>query len=115
MESIIATFGLDWKLLLAQPVNFFVLLAVLRFTVYRPLLAVMKKRQKTIETGLEKAIEADERLASISEIQLQKTREAEKRGVEIIHEAELKAKTEEQNIIAKANEKEQEIDRKSVV
>lgn len=47
--------GVDWKLLLAQIVNFTVLLTVLTIFVYRPLLRVIDERRERIRKSMEDA------------------------------------------------------------
>lgn len=47
--------GVDWKLLLAQIVNFTILLAVLTFFVYRPLLRIIDERRERIRKSMEDA------------------------------------------------------------
>lgn len=47
--------GVDWKLLLAQIVNFTILLSVLTFFVYRPLLRVIDERRERIRKSMDDA------------------------------------------------------------
>ena len=51
--GLLGKLGIDWKLFLSQAFNFFVLLGVLTFFVYKPLMTVIKERNKKIKTGLE--------------------------------------------------------------
>lgn len=57
--EILAKLGIDWKLLVAQIINFAILLAVLYKFVYKPLLALLEKREKMIAKSVDdaKAIE----------------------------------------------------------
>ena len=55
MENITAVFGIDWKLLLAQLVNFGVVLFVLSYFVYKPLLRMIDERRETIAKGVVEA------------------------------------------------------------
>lgn len=55
MESIIQTFHIDWKLIVAQMVNFAIVVAVLWFFALKPLAKKMSERTKTIEKSLEEA------------------------------------------------------------
>jgi F-type H+-transporting ATPase subunit b len=61
MEAL-AKLGIDWKLLLAQVVNFAVLFFVLRRYAYRPMLAFLDERKERIDRGLRNAEEATKRL-----------------------------------------------------
>ena len=60
--------GIDWKLFLSQTVNFFILLIVLTFFVYKPLIKIIKERNQKIKEGLDKAEEADIRLKEVDNI-----------------------------------------------
>jgi len=75
--------GIDWRLLLSQAVNFFLLLFILRLFVYKPLVNVLKERRQKIEEGLAKAEEAEERLHEVDEIGRQKIKAAEGEAAEI--------------------------------
>jgi len=92
MNQLLDQLGIDWQLLVSQMVNFFILLAVLTFFVYKPLIKVIKKRTARIKEGLEKANEADARLKEIDVIGKGKIKEAEQKSIEIIKDTEDKAK-----------------------
>lgn len=106
MQELIKNFGLDWKLFLAQAANFFIILVILRFTVYKPLLAFLAERKKKIEEGLSKSEEADRRLHEIGELKKNKVKEAEEEVVKIMRNAESRAKEETQKILDAAAQKE---------
>lgn len=57
MDALIA-FGVNWKLLLIQGVNFGLLLILLYRYLYKPLFALIEKRQRVIEKGLSDAAAA---------------------------------------------------------
>ena len=76
MSQLFSQLGIDWHLLLSQAVNFLLLLAILRFVVYKPLLTLLHKRRERIEEGLTKADEADKRLGEVDRIGKEKIREA---------------------------------------
>ena len=67
MDQLISTFGIDWRLLLVQSVNFGLLLLVLWRFVYRPVLAMIDERREKIAEGVQKAEAADRRLAEADE------------------------------------------------
>lgn len=54
MDALTA-FGVNWKLLLIQGLNFGILLLVLYRFLYRPLLAMLEKRREVIAKGLKDA------------------------------------------------------------
>jgi len=104
--SITAQLGIDWKLLLSQAVNFLLLLVILRMFVYKPILEILKKRQKKIEEGLAKAEEADVRLKEVDNINKKKIKETENKAINIIKNTEEKAKKLEVDLLDKAKTKE---------
>ena len=63
----LAALGVDGSVLLVQTVNFFLLLLILSWLLYRPLLRLLSDRQKTIAEGLG-AAEAQKRAAAAAEI-----------------------------------------------
>ena len=67
MDEILEVFGINWKLLLIQSVNFGILLLVLWRFLYRPLVKIMGERQSVIAKGVQNARDAEERLKSIEE------------------------------------------------
>jgi len=101
--------GIDWKLLLSQIVNFFILLTILTFFVYKPLIKVIKERSRRIKEGLDKAQEADLRLKDIDNIGKEKIKEAEQKGIEIIKATEAKAKVLDKEIQQATEIKQKEI------
>ena len=55
MDSFINTFHIDWKIIIAQAINFIVVLFVLQFLALKPLKKLMSERSKQIEGGLNDA------------------------------------------------------------
>ncbi|MGK2848625.1 MAG: F0F1 ATP synthase subunit B [Minisyncoccota bacterium] len=64
MEAL-ANLGIDWKLFLAQAINFLVLVWILRRFAYRPMLAFLEQRTERIEQGLKDAETAQSKLLAI--------------------------------------------------
>ncbi|HET8575357.1 MAG TPA: F0F1 ATP synthase subunit B [Candidatus Paceibacterota bacterium] len=62
MTELIQAFGLNWKLLLIQIFNFGLVLLVLWYFLYRPVMSMVDKRQKKIIHGMEDAEKAREQL-----------------------------------------------------
>lgn len=108
-SGLLGQLGINWKLFLSQAFNFFILLIVLRAFVYKPLIEIIKKRNFKIKEGLEKAEEADTRLKEVDVIAKDKIKLAETQSVEIIKNTEQKAKVLDQQIQARAEEKQKEI------
>src|SRR3989338_4149708 len=67
MESIISTFHIDWKIIIAQAVNFGVVFVVLYIYALKPLGKLMKERGEKIEAGLNDAKKSNELLQKVAE------------------------------------------------
>jgi F-type H+-transporting ATPase subunit b len=89
MESLIETFHIDIKLLIAQMINFAIVISVLYFFALKPLVKTMRDRTAKIEKSLEDAKKIDKKL--------------EKTQTDY-REALAKAKKEANDILAKARE-----------
>ncbi len=63
MSELFAAFGVNWKLLLIQLVNFGVLLSVLTYFLYKPVLRIIDERQRKIAEGVATAEAADRKLS----------------------------------------------------
>ncbi|MBU1148971.1 F0F1 ATP synthase subunit B [Patescibacteria group bacterium] len=79
--ELIEKLGLDWRLLIAQIVNFFILLFVLYRFAYRPILRMLEKRTQTIEKSLADAKQIELNLA-----------DTEKKRDEVLNQARLEAR-----------------------
>lgn len=105
MSELFETLGINGKLLLAQLVNFLLLLTILRFTVYKPLLAAMRARRERIDEGLRGAEEADKRLASIEVEREAKLKAADAEALALMTETEQTGKKRFQEIVHGAETK----------
>jgi len=96
MDSLIETFHIDIKLILAQVINFAIVISVLYFFAVKPLTKTMLDRTTKIEKGLLDAKEAGEKLAEVEEKKRMALNEAKKAAnliiVKAMNDAELKKK-----------------------
>ena len=106
MEELFRQLGIDWRLLISQAVNFLILLTLLTFLVYKPILKILKERKTKIEDGLKKSEEAKERLHEANLLKKEKLKEAEQDALKILRETEKKAKEIESALSLQAKEKE---------
>lgn len=96
-NGIVGTFGINWKLFLAQLLNFGIVLFVFWKWVVKPLGNKLQERQQRIESGLKNAevMEAErERFEQAKLAELQKAREEADRIVKNANEAAEKIKNE---------------------
>ena len=63
MESIISTFHIDWKIIIAQAINFAVVFVVLYIFALKPLSKLMAERSEKIAKGIDDA-KTNEKLLS---------------------------------------------------
>lgn len=91
MEAL-ANLGIDWRLFVAQGVNFLVLLFVLRRYAYRPMLEFLEKRSQRIEQGLKDAEAAQVKLAEMEASEKKILASARDEARVIINTAEASAK-----------------------
>ncbi|MCX6742714.1 MAG: F0F1 ATP synthase subunit B [Candidatus Parcubacteria bacterium] len=85
MESLISTFHLDLKLIIAQLVNFLIVAGILWFFALKPIMKIMKERTEKIEKGLKDAKSFEEKLAQAERDRL-KTLSVAKKEAEILLE-----------------------------
>lgn len=110
-NAFISQFGIDWKLFLSQLVNFALILIVLKFFVYDPVLKILKERNKKIKEGLDKAEEAGVRLKEVDNIGKAKIKEAEATSINMIRDTEHRAKVLEQELHKKIEENQKKLEK----
>ncbi len=91
MEAL-SNIGVDWKLLLAQVVNFGILLFILKRYAYQPMLRLMDERTTKIERGLADAEAAQVKLREMEEKEKAVLTEARAEAKKIIAETDEAAK-----------------------
>ena len=102
MDALISTFHIQWQLLLAQMVNFAIVLFVLWKFAYKPILKTLNDRTTKIEKGVKDADEARKKLEEVSIEEKEILKHARIESQEIIKKAEDTAKKEAENISIEA-------------
>jgi F-type H+-transporting ATPase subunit b len=103
MEQIISVFGIDWKLILIQAVNFGLLLFVLHRFLYKPILAVVDARREKIAHSIKNALRAEEELGKAEAERIHILHDARVKGDALIEGAKKSALGEEHVIIKDAH------------
>lgn len=104
MESLISTFHVDVRLLVAQLVNFAIVFSVLYFFAFKPLVKVMSERSEKIDKSLKDA-EAIEQHLSLTEKEREEIITAAKKQANlIIEEADKRGEERKGELLAKAKE-----------
>ena len=98
MSEIIGVFGVNWKLLLIQAVNFGTMLVVLWYFLYKPVVGMLEKRREVIAKGVVDAEAAEQ----------ERVRTEEERGA-ILTAASVEAGTLVERAKQRGEEKERDI------
>lgn len=89
--DLLGSLGIQWRLFLAQLLNFGIVLFVLWKWVFTPTLTALRKRQETIRKGLEDAEASGKALASASEEKQATLTAARKEASKLVEEATAEA------------------------
>ena len=92
VSAIAGSFGLNFKLFLAQLFNFGLLMLILWRLVYRPLVVFMQERSKRIAEGLDNAKRYDEKLKELETERQNVLARAEKEAQKILASADEETK-----------------------
>ncbi|MBI4086582.1 F0F1 ATP synthase subunit B [Candidatus Kaiserbacteria bacterium] len=102
MSELLHNFGVDWKLLLSQVVNFAILFFLLKKFAYQPILAILRKRRETIAEGLVMREEAERTLGEIETLKAKSITEAQEEALAVVKRAEETAVERKDEIIGEA-------------
>jgi len=102
MEELVKTFHIDAGLLLAQLVNFLIVLVVLYKFAYKPILKTLNDRTGKIEKGLKDAEDAQIKLVEMEKKEKEILTKAKEEGQKIITAAEVVARNNKEELLAEA-------------
>ncbi len=102
MEQLFTAFGIDWRLLLIQALNFGLLLVVLSYFLYKPLLKIIDERREKIAEGVRTAEAASRRLAEAKEEGDKQIGEAARQAEGLVSSARASAEERKSQILAEA-------------
>ena len=105
MQEFITHFGIDWKLFLAQIVNFSVILFVLRKFAYQPILKMLRERRENIEKGIEMSARAEKNLKESDETRNRMMQQAHAEALGIVNRAEQIGKEKQDEILKQTDVK----------
>jgi F-type H+-transporting ATPase subunit b len=103
MGELVTKLGIDWRLLLANTITFFLVLWILRKFAYRPIMDVLDRRQKTIGEGLDAAKQSKDELAAIQQEKEVVMKEAKTEALSIVTEAKKQGEAVKQKLAEQAN------------
>lgn len=102
MEQLFDAFGIDWKLLIAQAVNFGVLFVALTYLLYKPVMKTLDERKEKVAKGVLDAEAAAEKLANADSEVSEKLKGAESEAEGIVAGARETANAEKTRIMKEA-------------
>ena len=102
--ELLQNLGIDWRLFIAQLVNFLILAIVLYKLLYKPVLKALDDRRGKIEKGLEDAKKVGEELERTKEVKKKELEKAKIEARKIIEDAQGLAEKSGQEIKIKAKE-----------
>lgn len=100
--GLIKALGLDLRILLAQLLNFAILMWVLWRFAYRPVFKILEERRSKVNKGLDDAELAANKLEEAEAQNKQILLEARQESKKILEQAQAKAELKQEEIIAKA-------------
>ena len=113
MAELIHQLGIDWRLIIAQMINFLILMAILYRFAYKPLIKILEERRKKIEKSIDDAKAIEENMSRSMAERQQIVAEARRDAGRIMEETKViatnhknaamaEAKTEAEKIIKNA-------------
>lgn len=91
MSDMLTKLGIDWRLFIAQLVNFLVLFLVLRAFAWKPLLASLEERRNKVKKGVADAERAADRLKEIEREREETMSKTRAEAMRILEQAEQRA------------------------
>ena len=104
MDSLITTFHIDWKIIIAQLINFAVVFAVLYVFALKPLKKLMDERGQIIKGGLDNAEKQKELLAAQEKASEEALAQARAQGAAMMKESKKDAEKYHAEMMAKTQE-----------
>jgi F-type H+-transporting ATPase subunit b len=105
MSALLSAFGIQTHLLVAQLINFGVLLAVLSYFLYKPVMKTLDERRLVVAKGVEDAQKATEALEGAQEKAHEIERSAEADAGEIVNRAREEANHERDRLVKEAQDR----------
>ncbi len=93
--------GIDWKLLLAQLVNFLIVLGVLYKFLYQPIIKFLEQRRARIEASLREAQRIELELKALEIKRSEVMAEARRQGQALLKQAEAQAEAQRQETLTR--------------
>lgn len=104
MSDLFSQLGIEWKIILAQIVNFTILLFVLTKFVYKPIIKLLNERKRKVEEDIKARQELTQKFDQIEKEREHILSEARKKSQEIIKQSEKSATEIKERIMSETRE-----------
>lgn len=101
MAQIFSTFGIDWHLLLINGVNFGLLMLVLWYFLYSPVMKMLEERREKVAQGVRDAQKAAAQLAEVEDTRRATLADAGKEADQIVASARAAGAQKERELLDK--------------
>src|SRR3989344_3428345 len=115
MAELIHQLGIDWRLIIAQMVNFLILMAILYRFAYKPLIKILEERRLKIEKSIDDAKTIEENMSRSMAERQQIVAEARRDAGRILEETKVAATTHKNAAMAEAKTETEKIIKKAEV
>lgn len=102
--ELLEKFGIDWRTILAQIINFTVVLLVLWKFAYKPILKALHDRSEKIAKSLKDAETIDEKMKNVAKQEEEMLKKAEEKTQDILASAHEKAKEDSAILMSKTKD-----------
>tara|TARA_B100000745_G_scaffold298696_1_gene247915 strand:- start:2020 stop:2463 length:444 start_codon:yes stop_codon:yes gene_type:complete len=105
MSELFHAFGIDWRLLILQVINFGILVGALWFFLYKPVLSMLRGREEMIAKGVKDAQAAEEIRKDVEEKKGEILKSAETEAHDVVTAAKQQGSDERGKILKDAEER----------
>ena len=105
MGEIFEVFGINWKLITIQIINFSIVMTVLSYFLYRPVLKLLTERKKEVEKSIEQIARAETAGEEAKKEREKIVKEAYTESEEIVRRAKESAEEKREAILENARER----------
>lgn len=102
MTELLQNLGIDWRLLIAQAINFLIVLWLLNRFVFKKIISYLEDRKNKIEQGLELTEKAKREIQQISEARQREIKKTKEEADRILSEARNSASEKEKVVLSSA-------------
>jgi F-type H+-transporting ATPase subunit b len=102
MDAILTTFGVDWRLLIINAINFALVLGVLWYFLYTPIMRMLEERRTKVAQGVKDAEAAGIKLSEIEGSRAGVLSKAGAEADQIVSHAQKRAVEKERELLSRA-------------